>query len=39
MSVKVGTKYKCPNCNSEFIITKSTPQAELKCCGKDLENK
>ncbi|MCH6267275.1 hypothetical protein KHB02_017285 [Bacillus sp. FJAT-50051] len=38
MSVKIGTKYVCPNCHSEFIITKAGI-ADLKCCGNPLEKK
>lgn len=39
MEVKVGTKYMCSTCKSEFIITKATPQTDLKCCQVQLEKK
>lgn len=39
MAVKIGTKYKCVACQSEFIVIKATPNAELKCCGTSVENK
>lgn len=38
MVVKIGDKYGCSVCGSEFIITK-VAEAELQCCGKKLEKK
>lgn len=38
MTVKIGSKYVCTVCSSEFIVTK-TGSAHLVCCGKDLEEK
>ncbi len=38
MTLKVGTKYVCKECASEFIVTKSG-DASMKCCGKPLEPK
>lgn len=38
MPIKVGTKYVCKVCSSEFIVTKSG-DASMKCCGKPLEVK
>lgn len=37
MSIKMGTKYSCPSCKSEFIIMKATPNSSLTCCGKPVE--
>lgn len=39
MEVKIGSKYMCSTCSSEFIITKAAPQTKLKCCGAELEKK
>ncbi|MGM9922745.1 MAG: hypothetical protein ACI35R_00675 [Bacillus sp. (in: firmicutes)] len=39
MPMKIGTKIVCTNCQSEFIITKLAPQAELKCCGQSIKEK
>ena len=38
MAVKVGTKFICKECLSEFIVTKSG-ESSMKCCGKSLEQK
>lgn len=38
MATKVGMKYVCPVCHSEFIVTKSG-NATLNCCGKEMEQK
>ncbi|WP_075050819.1 hypothetical protein [Bacillus testis] len=38
MTLKIGSKFKCSVCESEFIITK-LGKAELKCCGKEMEQK
>ncbi|HEY9577210.1 MAG TPA: hypothetical protein VIR64_06030 [Pseudobacillus sp.] len=38
MTIKIGSKYACPACSSEFIVTK-TGNAHMMCCGKQLEEK
>lgn len=38
MTLKIGDKYGCSICGSEFIITK-VAEADLKCCGKKLVEK
>lgn len=37
MSVKMGTKFECVTCDSQFIIMKSSPNISLECCGQKLE--
>jgi len=37
MSIKVGSKYSCSTCKSEFIVMKTNPKADLVCCDKPLE--
>lgn len=38
MAIKIGTKFVCKECASEFIVTKSG-EATMKCCGKPLDTK
>lgn len=38
MTVKIGTKYSCPKCQSEFIVMK-IGKTEFKCCDQPLEVK
>lgn len=35
MDVKAGTRLRCEECGSEFIVVKAEGPA-LQCCGKDL---
>jgi len=38
MAVKVGTRYVCPKCGSEFIVTRAG-EGELKCHGEPMQVK
>lgn len=38
MATKVGEKYRCEKCGSEFIVTKGGG-GELKCCGQPMVKK
>ncbi len=38
VATKVGTRYVCTVCNSEFIVTRAG-EGELKCCNKPMEIK
>lgn len=38
MPLKVGTKFKCSSCHSEFIVIKGA-SGNLACCGKPVEEK
>lgn len=37
MTYKMGTKYKCTKCESEFVIIKATPEAAITCCDEEVE--
>lgn len=37
MSYKMGTKYKCEACESEFVVIKPSPEASLKCCDQEVK--
>lgn len=39
MTLKIGAKLICPQCQSEFIITKLSAEAELQCCGEKIQLK
>lgn len=38
MPLKVGTRYLCSSCHSEFIVIKGA-EGSLTCCGKPMEEK
>ena len=37
MAAVTGKRYKCPKCGSEFIVTKGSEEAELRCGDDVLE--
>jgi hypothetical protein len=38
MANVVGKRYRCPKCNSEFIVTKGGT-GTVQCCGQPMEQK
>lgn len=38
MTIKIGTKFMCTKCQSEFIIMK-LGEGKLMCCGQQLDEK
>lgn len=38
MTIKIGTKFTCPKCQSEFIIMK-IGKGQLTCCGQKISEK
>ncbi|GEM_PF-3278005 len=38
MTIKIGTKFTCPKCQSEFIMMK-IGEGQLTCCGQKISEK
>ncbi len=37
MAVETGKRYRCPDCQAEFIVTRGADEGELRCGTTPLE--